>query len=59
MSAYDFLHAHFHELEPEPALDESILEEPSDAAELQSSDTLLINAAKGSRPNPLFPGDIH
>jgi hypothetical protein len=40
-------------LKPEPAPDKSILEEPPDAAELQSSDTLLINAAKGSRPNPL------
>jgi hypothetical protein len=29
-----------------------------DTADLQSSDTSLIKAAKGSRPTPLHPGDI-
>jgi hypothetical protein len=58
MSAYDFLQAHSHELDPEPIPDESVLEEPPDDTEQESSDTLLINAAKGSRPSPLPPGDI-
>jgi hypothetical protein len=55
MPAYEFLQVHFHELEPDPKLDEVL---PTEKAEPEPSDTLLINAAKGSRPSPLPPGDI-
>jgi hypothetical protein len=59
MSAYEFLQVHIHELEPYPTPDEAIIEDPqAKEAEPEPSDTLLINAAKGSRPNPLPPGDI-
>jgi hypothetical protein len=51
MSAYDFLQVHVHELEPDPAPDEAMNDyAPGDEAEPEPSDTLLINAAKGSRP---------
>jgi hypothetical protein len=49
MSACEFLEVHSHELEPDPAPDANI---PG------PSDTLLVNAVKGNRPNPLPPGDI-
>jgi hypothetical protein len=54
-----FLQVHSHELEPDPAPDETIHDE-SQLIETDSepSDTLLINAATGSRPSPLPPGDI-
>ena len=59
MSAYEFLQVHSHELEPDPVPDETITEETQvDEANPESSDTLLINAAKGNRPSPLPPGDI-
>jgi hypothetical protein len=59
MSAYEFLQVHSHELEPDPEPDEAISEDvQAEEAEPEPSDTLLINAAKGSRPNPLPPGDI-
>jgi hypothetical protein len=59
MSAYEFLQVHSHELEPDPEPDRTITEDlTTDETESEPSDTLLINAAKGSRPNPLPPGDI-
>jgi hypothetical protein len=59
MSAYEFLQVHSHELEPDPEPDEAISEVvQTEEAEPEPSDTLLINAAKGSRPSPLPPGDI-
>jgi hypothetical protein len=59
MSAYEFLQVHSHELEPDPEPDEAISEDlPAEEAEPLPSDTVLINAAKGSRPSPLPPGDI-
>jgi hypothetical protein len=59
MSAYEFLQVHSHELEPDPEPDEAISEDiQTEEAEPEPSDTLLINAAKGSRPSPLPPGDI-
>jgi hypothetical protein len=59
MSAYEFLQVHSHELEPDPAPDETTNEESQmDEINSEHSDTLLINAAKGSRPSPLPPGDI-
>jgi hypothetical protein len=59
MSAYEFLQVHSHELEPDPEPDEAISEDlPAEEAEPAPSDTLLINAVKGSRPSPLPPGDI-
>jgi hypothetical protein len=59
MSAYEFLQVHSHELEPDPEPDEAISEDlPAEDAEPAPSDTLLITAAKGSRPSPLPPGDI-
>jgi hypothetical protein len=59
MSAYEFLQVHSHDLEPEPEPDEANTEDISDEeAEPEPSDTLLINASKGSRPSPLPPGDI-
>jgi hypothetical protein len=59
MSAYEFLQVHSHELEPDPEPDETTSEEsPAEEVEYESSDTLLINAAKGSCPSPLPPGDI-
>jgi hypothetical protein len=59
MSAYEFLQVHSHELEPDPEPDEAIHDE-SQLIETDSepSDTLLINAATGSFPNTLPPGDI-
>jgi hypothetical protein len=46
-------------LEPDPEPDEAISEDvQAEEAEPEPSDTLLINAAKGSRPSPLPPGDI-
>jgi hypothetical protein len=60
MSAYEFLQVHSHELEPDPEPDGTTSEDlPAEEVEPEPSDTLLINAAKGSRPNPLPPGDIH
>jgi hypothetical protein len=59
MSAYEFLQVHSHELEPDPEPDEATTEDKSaEETEPEPSDTLLISAAKGSRPNPLPPGDI-
>jgi hypothetical protein len=59
MSAYEFLQVHSHELEPDPEPEETTSEDlPAEATEPEPSDTLLINAAKGSRPSPLPPGDI-
>jgi hypothetical protein len=59
MSAYEFLQVHSHELKPDPEPDEAISEDlQPEEAEPDPSDTLLINAAKGSRPNPLPPGDV-
>jgi hypothetical protein len=59
MSAYELLQIHSHELEPDSEPDEAISEDlPAEEAEPEPSDTLLINAAKGSRPSPLPPGDI-
>jgi hypothetical protein len=55
MSAYEFLQVHFRELEPDPEPYEDLVAEEAEPA---SSDTLIINAAKGSRPSPLPPGDI-
>jgi hypothetical protein len=59
MSAYEFLQVHSHELEPDPEPDETISEDlPTAEAEPEPADTLLIDAAKGSCPSPLPPGDI-
>jgi hypothetical protein len=59
MSAYEFLQVQSHELEPDPGPDETTSEDlPAEEADPVPSDTLLINAAKGSRPSPLPPGDI-
>jgi hypothetical protein len=59
MSAYEFLQVNSHELEPDPEPDEAISEDlPAEATEPAPSDTLLITAAKGSRPSSLPPGDI-
>jgi hypothetical protein len=50
---------HSHELEPDPEPDKATSEDlPAEEAEPEPSDTLLMNAAKGSRPSPLPPGDI-
>jgi hypothetical protein len=50
---------HSHELEADPESDETTSEDlPAEEAVPEPSDTLLINAAKGSRPSPLPPGDI-
>jgi hypothetical protein len=59
MSAYEFLQVHSHALEPDPEPEEAIHDE-SQLIETDSelSDTLLINAATGSRPSLLPPGDI-
>jgi hypothetical protein len=60
MSAYEFLQVHSHELEPDPEPNEATSEDlPTEEADHEPSDTLLINAAKGSCPSPLPPGDIH
>jgi hypothetical protein len=59
MSADEFLQVNYHELEPDPEPDETTSEDlPTEEADSEPSDTLLINAAKGSRPSPLPPGDI-
>jgi hypothetical protein len=59
MSANEFLQVHSHELEPDPESDEAISEDvQTEESEPEPSDTLLINAAKGSRHSPLPPGDI-
>jgi hypothetical protein len=59
MSAYEYLQEYSHELEPDPTPDEITNEESQvDEIQSESSDTLLVNAAKGSRPSPLPPGDI-
>jgi hypothetical protein len=59
MSAHEFLQVHSHELEPDPTPDEVIYDEsPLTENDSEPSDTLLINAATGSRPSPLPPGDI-
>jgi hypothetical protein len=58
MSAYEFLQVHTHELEPDPAPDEGNIADhvpPVEEAEQEPPDTLLINAAKGSRQSPLPP----
>jgi hypothetical protein len=45
---------------PDPVPYEAISDDLSaEEAEPAPLDTLLINAAKGSRPSPLPPGDIH
>jgi hypothetical protein len=50
---------HSHELEPDPEVDENNIEESTNEADdSEPPDTLLANAAKGSRSNPLPPGDI-
>jgi hypothetical protein len=42
---------HTHELEPDPASDNTITDDPIvDEAELDLPDILLINAAEGSHP---------
>jgi hypothetical protein len=59
MSAYEFLQVHSHELEPDPEVEETTIDESTnEVVDSESLDTLLINAAKGSRSNPLPPGDI-
>jgi hypothetical protein len=59
LPAYEYLQVHSHELEPDPASDETINEESQvDEISPESPDTLLVNASKGSRPSPLSPGDI-
>jgi hypothetical protein len=59
MSAYGFLQVHSHKLEPDPEPDEAISEDvQAEETEPEPSDTLLINAAKGSCPSPHSPGDI-
>jgi hypothetical protein len=59
MSAYDFLQAHVHELEPDPAPEDVITDEPPvDESEPEPPDTLLVNAANGSRSPSLAPGYI-
>jgi hypothetical protein len=56
MSAFEFLQVRTHELEPDPVLDEAINKDSPDVEpDPEPSDTLLINAAKGSCPNPLPP----
>jgi hypothetical protein len=60
MSAYEFLQVHTHELEPDPIPEKSINDDhPVDVDDPKPPGTLLINAAKGNRPSPLPPGDIH
>jgi hypothetical protein len=60
MSAFEFLHTHSHELEPDPTPDEAITHDlPSDETNPEPSGTLFINAAKGSCNTSLHPGDIH
>ena len=59
MSAYDFLQAHVHESQIQEDHNDAIdapLGTPE--PEPEPTDTLLINAAKGSRPSQLPPGDI-
>jgi hypothetical protein len=56
MSAYEFFQVHSHELEPDPEITSADL--PADEVDHEPSDTFLINAAKGSRPSLLPPGDI-
>jgi hypothetical protein len=59
ISAYEYLQVHSHELEPDPAPDEITNEEPQvDEIQHEHTDTLLVSAAKGSRPSLLPPGDI-
>jgi hypothetical protein len=59
MSAYEYLQVNSHELEPDPAPDEIANEESQvDEINPESPYKLLVNAAKGSRPSPLRPGDI-
>jgi hypothetical protein len=59
MPAYEFLQVNTHELEPDPIADESINEDQSEeVADPEPPDTLLINAAKGSCPSSLPPGDM-
>jgi hypothetical protein len=51
MSAYDFLQAHAHEVTNDDTLDDIPEDNPPlDDPGPEPSDTLLINAAKGSRP---------
>jgi hypothetical protein len=57
MSAFEFLQVHTHELESDPAPDETNNEDlPGIEPDPEPSDTLLVNAAKGSHSNPLPPG---
>ena len=59
MSTDEFLQVHSHELEPDTEPEETTSEDlPAEETEPEPSNTLLINAAKGSRPSPLPPGDI-
>jgi hypothetical protein len=59
ISAYEYLQVNSHELQPDPAPDEITNEEPQvDEIQHDHTDTLLVNAAKGSRPSPHLPGDI-
>jgi hypothetical protein len=61
MSAYDFLQPCVHDSEPEPAPDETNLDNPSvNEAEPEPPDSLLVNVAKGSCSSSLPPpGDIY
>jgi hypothetical protein len=55
MSAYEFLQVHPHELEPVPVQEKSTIEESiNEVVDPEPPDTLLVNAAKGSRTNPLL-----
>ena len=59
MSAFEFLQVHSHELEPDPDVEETTIEESTgEIVDPGTPDTLQINAAKGSRNNSLPPGDI-
>jgi hypothetical protein len=59
MSAFEFLQVHTHELQPDPApYETNNVDLPDIKPDPEPSDTLLVNAAKGSRSNPLPPGDI-
>jgi len=59
MSAYEFLKIYGHEMKTEVAPDNAITEDPQvDEVDPEPTDILLNNVEKGSRPNPLSPGDI-
>jgi hypothetical protein len=59
MSAHDFLHTSVHELETEIVPDDTITDDsPVDEVDPEPPNTILYNAAMGSPPTPLPPGDI-